>query len=99
MTPRKSSVLHPHIGIVDSSQFQEDILIKKMLQYHHGTLTAKQSCGYFARKVHGNKKGNQHECIVLCLLGIILFCLNSRRCSHTAQEDQLVLIRPTLLPL
>ena len=53
-----------------------------MLQYYYGTGTAKQSCGYFARKVHGSKKANQRECIVLCLLSIVLFCLNSRRHSQ-----------------
>lgn len=68
----KEKFCSPSPHRVDSSQFQEDISIKKMLQYHHGTLAAKQSCGCYACKVHGNKKGNQRECM-FCV-SLALYC-------------------------
>ena len=58
-----------------------------------------QTRGYFARKVCRSNNANQHECILLSLLGIVLFYLNSRGHNHTAQDNWCVLIRSSQLHL
>ena len=58
-----------------------------------------QTRDYFARKVCRSNKANQHECILLSLLGIVLFYLNSRGHNHTAQDNWCVLIRSSQLHL
>lgn len=42
---------------------------------------------YFAHLAHWFIKGNQLNDILLSVLVIVLFCLNSGGCNHTAQED------------
>lgn len=69
-----------------------------MQRFRWGTVTIpiNQSCGYCAHKVYRSNKANQHECILLSLLVIVLLYLNSRGHNHTAQDNRRVLIRSSL---
>lgn len=58
-----------------------------MLLYHSGTVL--MPIFLFSRKPHGPFKGDQYECILLPLLVIVLFYLNSSGRNHTAQKTDL----------